>query len=140
MDVSIEILYVCDDEKAVERLKSLGLDVEVSNFDAPTELLEAVGISLPDWLLRKDGNRLEVFVRTPVEKYQAVKAIGECVAISYRVEVRCNTEECVARAATVLARAGASVYRRGLVVYGFGEGDLEKIIWELTVSTAHPYS
>lgn len=58
----IELLYFCDDEKAVERLRSLGVEVEVSSFDVPVELLEAVGVSLPEWLFRK-GNRVEVLVR-----------------------------------------------------------------------------
>jgi len=121
MNASIELLYVCDSEKALEELKSLGLDVEVSNFDVPAELLEAVGVSLPEWLSR-GSNRFEVLVRATVEKYSAIRSVNGCVPTSYRVNVACETEECAARAAATLARVGATVYRKGLIVYGFGEG------------------
>jgi len=135
----IELLYFCDDEKAVERLRSLGVEVEVSRFDVPVELLEAVGVSLPEWLSR-GSNRLEVLIRVTAEKYSMLKTVDGCTPASYRVEIQCDTEECAARAATMLARAGASVYRRGMLVYGLGEGDAEKIIRELTADVARPYS
>ena len=140
MDVLVELLYVCDDEKAVEKLRSLGVDAEVSNFDIPAELLEAVGVVLPEWLSHRGNNRLEVLVRTTAEKYPEVNYVDGCTPTSYKIEVRCDTEECTARVATILARAGASVYRRGMLVYGFGNGGAEKIIRELTADVARPYS
>lgn len=96
----------------------MGIKVEAADFDPPTELLEAVGISLPDWIAG-GKRRVEVIMQAPAEK---LPEVVECRPISYRIEIACETEECAARAAATLARVGAVVYRRGLIVYGFGEG------------------
>jgi len=132
---AVRVLYACDDPNAVERLRRLGVKVEVADFDPPTELLEAAGIPLPDWAAGGGKKPFEVVVQAPAEEFPEVV---ECRAISYSVEVACETEECVARAASVLARRGASVYRRGMTVYGFGEGDAGKIIPELIGGISHP--
>jgi len=134
MTLTVQVLYACDDPNAVERLRQLGVKAEVADFDPPLELLEAAGVHLLDWIVY-GKKRVEVAVQAPAEKFPEVAG---CSPISYRVEVACETEECVARAVAVLARRGASVYRRGMAVYGFGEGDVGKIISELIGGTSRP--
>jgi len=121
----VEVLYACDDPGTVEKLKSMGLEAEVADFDLPAELLEAVGVSLPEWAT--GGKRFEVVVRTQLEKFLEVGSAVKCKPISYRVEVHCADRECAARAISALSKHGASVYVRGNSVYGFGEGDVEKL-------------
>jgi len=129
----VEILFACDDPGVVERLESVGIEAAVANFDLPVELLEAVGVSIPEWA--SSSKRFEVVVRTPLERFLEVKDVVKCKPISYKIEVHCITRECVARAVTVLSRHGANVYIREGTVYGFGEGDVEKIIMELKGGT-----
>jgi len=132
MDI-VEILYMCDDPGAVEGLKSAGLETMAADLDLPVELLEVVGVSIPEWA--SSSKRFEVIVRTPFEKFLEVKDVVKCKPISYKIEVHCITRECIARTAAVLSRHGVRVYIRDDTVYGFGEGNVEKIIMELKGGT-----
>jgi len=122
----LELLYVCDDESVVKVFEAMGLRHHVADFDLPRDLLEAVGVSIPDWmfgsLVDEQKRRLEVVVQAPLERLQELLNIKGCTPTAYRVEVQCDTEECAAKAAVELSKAGMRVYRRGLFVYGFGDG------------------
>jgi len=126
---TVEVLYVCSSRDVVERLKSAGVEAEAADFDLPEELLEAAGVLLPE---RAAGGRFEVVVRAPLEKFPEIKRFVNCRPASYRIEVRCATEECIAKVVAVLSKYGSSVYVKEYTVYGFGEGGAKKIVAELT--------